>query len=140
MATTAERLRQIMQARGLRQVDILRMVEPYCADSGLKMSKSDISQFLSGKVQPGQWKLSLLGKALHVNPAWLMGEDVMMEDSQPTAETPAQDDAWAIRDKLRADPELRVLFDAADGAKPEHLRAAVAMLRALKAKEEDNGS
>ena len=80
MATTAERLRQIMQARGLRQVDILRMVEPYCADSGLKMSKSDISQFLSGKVQPGQWKLSLLGKALHVNPAWLMGESVEMEE------------------------------------------------------------
>lgn len=51
-----------------------------------------------------------------------------------------EDDSWAIRDKLRADPELRVLFDAADGAKPEHLRAAVAMLRALKAKEEDNGS
>jgi len=80
MATTAERLRQIMQARGLRQVDILRMVEPYCVEFGLKMSKSDISQFLSGKVQPGQWKLSLLGKALHVNPAWLMGESVEMEE------------------------------------------------------------
>ena len=78
MATTADRLKEIMRERHLKQIDIIRMVEPYCEQYKLKLSKSDMSQFVSGKVTPGQWKISLLSKALGVSPAWLMGEDVPM--------------------------------------------------------------
>ena len=42
-----------------------------------------------------------------------------------------KDEAWAIRERLRRDPAYRLLFDAADNASPEHLRAAAAMLKAL---------
>ena len=79
MATTAERLKEIMRMRHLKQIDIIRLAEPYCKQYNLILSKSDMSQFVSGKVTPGQWKISLLSKALNVNPAWLMGEDVSME-------------------------------------------------------------
>lgn len=78
-ATTAERLLQIMRERNLRQIDIINMAEPFCEQFGLKLTKSDMSQFVSGKVVPGQWKLSLLGRALNVSEAWLMGYDVPME-------------------------------------------------------------
>ena len=83
--TTADRLREIMSQRNLRQVDIIKLAEPYCAEFGLKLTKSDLSQFVRGKVIPGQWKLSLLSRALNVSEAWLMGFDVPMERKEPAA-------------------------------------------------------
>lgn len=77
--TTAQRLRDIMEQRQLKQTDIIRMAEPYCAKYRIKLGKSDMSQFVSGKVEPGQWKLSILAMALNVSEAWLMGLDVPME-------------------------------------------------------------
>lgn len=76
--TTASRLKQIMAQRGLKQTDILRMAKPYCEKYNIKMGKSDLSQFVNGKVEPGQWKLTILGLALNVSEAWLMGLDVPM--------------------------------------------------------------
>lgn len=76
---TSVRLKQIMQERNLRQVDLLEMVKPYCEKYNVKINKSDISQYLSGKVKPGQEKLSMLGMALDINETWLMGYDVPKE-------------------------------------------------------------
>lgn len=77
--TTAERLKQLMEARNLKQADILRMVTPYCGKYGVKLGKSILSQYVSGKTEPGQEKLTVLGLALNVSEAWLMGYDVPME-------------------------------------------------------------
>ena len=76
---TASRLREIMETRNLRQVDILNMTRPYCQKYNVKMNKSDISQYCSGKTEPNHNKLFVLGRALNVNEAWLMGYDVPME-------------------------------------------------------------
>lgn len=80
---TADRLRHIMNSRNLRQVDILRMCQPYCAKHGVKMNKSDISQYLSGKAEPSQDKLIVLGMALGVQESWLMGFDVPEIKKEP---------------------------------------------------------
>lgn len=74
--TTADRLRQIMNERGLKQVDILEACKPYCEKYGVKLAKNDLSQYISGKVTPGQDKLTILGLALGVNEVWLMGYNV----------------------------------------------------------------
>lgn len=76
---TSIRLKKIMSDRNLRQVDILSKTIPYCEKYGVKMNKSDISQYCSGKTEPNQDKLFVLGMALNVNEAWLMGFDVPME-------------------------------------------------------------
>lgn len=78
---TAIRLKKIMQERNLRQVDLLEMVKPFCEKYNVKINKSDISQYLSGKVKPGQEKLSMLGMALGVTESWLMGYDSPKEKS-----------------------------------------------------------
>ena len=70
---TAIRLKTIMNMRGLRQVDILNLTVPYCQKYSVKMNKSDISQYCSGKTEPNQEKLFILGNALNVSEAWLMG-------------------------------------------------------------------
>lgn len=80
-SATADRLQYLMRTRNLRQVDILNRVLPFCVEHGVKMNKSDISQYVSGKVSPTQDKLFVLGKALNVDPVWLMGIDVPMTRS-----------------------------------------------------------
>lgn len=78
---TSIRLKRIMQERQLRQVDILNLVKPYCEKNDVKMNKSDISQYVSGKVEPSQDKLVVLAMALNVSEAWLMGFDIPEENS-----------------------------------------------------------
>lgn len=73
---TSDRLKQIMKERNIRQVDILNACKPFCKRYNVKLEKNDLSQYISGKVQPGQDKLSILGMALNVNEVWLMGYDV----------------------------------------------------------------
>lgn len=70
-----------MHLRNIKQVDILNSVLPVCQKYGLKMNRSDISQYVSGKVKPNQDKLYALSEALNVDPAWLMGADVPMNHS-----------------------------------------------------------
>lgn len=74
--TTADRLKQIMSERGLKQVDILEACKPYCERYRVQLKKNDLSQYVSGKVEPKQDKLSILGMALNVNEVWLMGYNV----------------------------------------------------------------
>lgn len=74
--TTADRLKQIMGERGIKQVDILEACQPYCEKYGVQLKKNDLSQYVSGKVEPKQDKLSILGMALKVNEVWLMGYNV----------------------------------------------------------------
>ena len=89
-SSTSERLRQIMDERNLKQTDILALTRPYCEKYNVKLGKSDLSQFVNGKVIPGQWKLTILGLALNVSEAWLMGLDVPME--RKTAPIPMEED------------------------------------------------
>lgn len=80
--TTAERLKQIMAERNLRQTDILDLCKPICERKGVKLQKNDLSQYISGKFQPKQDKLNILALALEVNEAWLMGYDVPYYDAK----------------------------------------------------------
>lgn len=72
---TAYRLKEIMKERGLKQIDIIRLAQPYAQKYKTKIGRNDLSQYVSGKVTPGQSKLFILAKALGVNEAWLMGYD-----------------------------------------------------------------
>ena len=78
-SSTAERLRYLMETRELRQADILNKLSPYCKRYGIDIQRNALSQYVSGKVVPKQDKLTLLGLALDVSEAWLMGYDVPME-------------------------------------------------------------
>jgi len=86
VSNTAKRLNYLMNTRGLRQVDILDMCKSLSDKTGVRITKSALSQYLSGKVIPGQDKLSLLAQALDVDESWLMGHDVPMNTKQSNAE------------------------------------------------------
>lgn len=88
--TTQQRLNQLISERNLKQVDILNMSLPLQKETGIKMSKSHLSQYVNGKSSPDQHKLYLLAKTLNVSEAWLLGYDVPKEDKKnniPSIET-----------------------------------------------------
>lgn len=103
--TTSVRLKRLLSERNLRQVDILEKAAPYCKKYGVKLTKSDLSQYVSGKFAPGQDKLSILGLALNVSEAWLMGYDVPMERST-TCETESEKPARTIPPGFLPMPEM----------------------------------
>lgn len=70
------RLGQAMDERGLRQADLVRLA----AADGVKLGKSQLSQYLSGKTEPRKATLSFLATALGISAAWLSGE---AEDAGP---------------------------------------------------------
>lgn len=70
MSTLADRLKEGMSLRGLRQADIVEKTG---------INKGALSSYISGRYQPKQNNIYLLAKALDVNEAWLMGADVPME-------------------------------------------------------------
>lgn len=83
--TTPERLNEAMAILNLKQVDILGKAQYFCEKYNIKLTKSDLSQYVSGKVtSPTQDKLFVLANALNVSEAWLMGFDVPMERKTDT--------------------------------------------------------
>lgn len=79
-ATFAERLNEIMGMRNISQAVILEMAKPLCARDNIKLTKSKLSQYVSGKNAPkDNGTMDLLAEVLDVNPAWLDGYDVPMK-------------------------------------------------------------
>ena len=79
--------------------------------------------------------LKKLEEVFGVSSGVILGYDNVPK-TQQERELLLEDDAFAIRARLRRDPAYRLLFDAADSASPEHLRAAAAMLKALEGSHE----
>ena len=111
--STAERIRIIMEERGLKQVDILNMSLPLCAKYDVKMNKSDISQYVSGKVEPSQEKLVILGMALGVTESWLMGFDVSPE-RKDTPESAKEDFEFYYKFSLLNERDKKIIITTID--------------------------
>lgn len=85
--TTAERLKQIMRERNLKQVDIINQSLPFQKKLNIKLGKSALSQYVNGKQSPDQDRINLLSKTLNVSELWLMGFDVFYKRKQDNGVT-----------------------------------------------------
>ncbi len=81
--TVGQRLKEIMDKRGLKQVDIIEASKPFFTDK-VKISKTDLSQYVNDKAEPRSDKLYILAKGLNVPEQWLLGFD----DDDSTVSTP----------------------------------------------------
>lgn len=70
MKTTADRIKEGMELRQLKQSDLVEMTG---------ISKGALSSYISGRYVPKQTNIYLISKALNVNESWLMGNDAPME-------------------------------------------------------------
>ena len=73
------RLRHAMDEAGLKQADLVRMA----SQRGEKLGKSQLSQYVSGKVRPRQDSLALLADLLGVTTDWLEGRPEAREQAKP---------------------------------------------------------
>lgn len=76
--TFAERLQDAMRQRGFKQVDLVREADKY----GVKLGKSHMSQYVSGKTVPRAETLRFLANCLQVDADWLLtgeGDSRMVE-------------------------------------------------------------
>lgn len=70
------RLNDAMALRELKQIDFVHAAEKF----NIKLGKSHISQYVSGKTVPRADIAHFLAAYLRVNEDWLMGKDVPMEE------------------------------------------------------------
>ena len=104
--TVGERLKSIMERHGMRQVDLINKVNLLCERKGydVHIGKSDLSQYLSGKTEPGEDKLFVIAEALSVNEAWLAGFNAPMNPPS----TPGMIDMGTADINLMADERYLV--------------------------------
>lgn len=121
-ANTSQRLKQIMSERNLRQADILQAAKPYCERYGIKLAKNDLSQYVNGKVEPGQEKLTILGLALNINEAWLMGYDVPKNRDEGKGQLPIPGELSSVK---------RELIDFVDELTDEQAALALRVLKSI---------
>mgnify|MGYP000405859451 FL=1 len=69
--TFSDRLKLAMQAKQFKQVDLIRAAQR----RGVKLGKSHVSQYVSGKTVPRSDILHFLADVLQVDPDWLLAKD-----------------------------------------------------------------
>ncbi|MCI5919166.1 MAG: aminotransferase class I/II-fold pyridoxal phosphate-dependent enzyme [Roseburia sp.] len=67
----AERFLEAMKKNGMKQVDLLKAAE----SAGIKLGKSQISQYVNGKAVPRENIAQFLAKTLQVEKDWLYGKN-----------------------------------------------------------------
>ena len=118
-----KRLNSILQKRNLSQADLSKM-------TGIR--SSSISDWLNGKYEPKQDKISIIADALNINPVWLIGYD---DDSASQPECYYVDpEAAEFAEYLRTRPGARMLFSAAKDISKEDMQKAVEYIEFLKSK------
>ena len=68
----AERLKIALEQKNMKQIDLVK----HASEQGVKLGKSHVSQYLSGKTMPRSEILHFLADALEVDVEWLKGNDV----------------------------------------------------------------
>lgn len=71
--TFSERLKYAMEIRNVKQVELSKAIG---------ISKTNMTYYISGKNKPREDKINLIAKELNVNPIWLLGYNVPMEQEQ----------------------------------------------------------
>lgn len=118
-ASTAERLREAMDAVGKKQADLMR-------ETGL--DRGAISSYLSGRYEPKQVAIGKLAAALGVSEMWLCGYDV------PRDRTPEQkknDHLVKVIAQLRKDPEFFEVVSALADLPAEQYASIKQLITAL---------
>ena len=115
-----DRLRDAMEARGLRSVDIVEKTG---------IPKVTISYYLSGKTTPRSDKLYLIAQALDVSEAWLLGYDVPMGR---TDDQKKNDQLAKLIVKMRTDENFYKLVASLADLSENQYRGVEQLVAALK--------
>lgn len=119
--TCANRIKKALSIRNMTQTEL-------CAKA--KISKSSLSEYMSGKYIPRQDKVFVLAQALDVDPVWLWGYDVPME----------KESEIKVTNDSPAEPQLtegeKVLLDLFNRVPKDQQQLVLQMIRAALGSQE----
>ncbi|WP_286165745.1 aminotransferase class I/II-fold pyridoxal phosphate-dependent enzyme [Olsenella uli] len=130
----AERLAQAMAEKNLKQADLVHAA----GQRGEKLGKSQVSQYVSGKVVPRANVMRLLADLLSVDDSWLAtGEGARAAArpetaSEPVSRTPYQQRSTPMREFKKSSKLENVLYDVRGPVADEAARMEDEGLRILK--------
>lgn len=108
ITTFSDRLKEYMSMNDVRAVDLAKR---------FRVSRSTISQYLSGAVVPKRDRLVLIADALNLSPLWLMGYDVPPERETPLPDDLTQDERHIVIAYRNASDEIKSAVKAVLGIK-----------------------
>lgn len=126
----AQRLKTAMEKQGKKQVDLINAA----ALQGVKLGKSHISQYVSGKTVPRSDILHFLAKELKVDEEWLKGNEAetLQVEIEPESEEIELLEANTMRTFKKSSKLDNVLYDVRGPVVDEAARMEEAGTRILK--------
>lgn len=125
----AARLAAAMREKGVRQADVIRMADA----KGVKLGKSHMSQYLSGKVVPRENILNFLSEALGADADWLACKtDMKTKNSSADKETAENGGVKKMRKFSKSTKLDNVLYDVRGPVVDEAARMERAGTQVLK--------
>jgi transcriptional regulator with XRE-family HTH domain len=121
-ADIGKRIAQLRRARGISQDELAELAQ---------LHRVTVAKYETGAVEPGALALGRIADVLQTTTDDLLGRNKSLIDN------PEIDERMMISEQIRRDPSLRILFGQARKAKPEHIRAAAAMLKSLEGETDD---
>lgn len=121
MKTIAERMKEALKIRGMKQSELVEKTG---------IGKSSISTYLSGSYEPKQRNLYKIAKALDVDVSWLMGNDVAMEPQKTEGGFSNYEIARLIT-KLKKDSQLQKFLQMFDSLNEDNKETIMNLLKAL---------
>ena len=124
----AKRLKEAMDIRKVSQTELHEKTG---------IGKPSINAYLKGEYKAKQDKVDLIAEALRVDPTWLIGYDVPMERSSRESFNNGyytDPETAALAEKLRTNPDMKILFSAAKDLTPEEMQQAADYVNYLKIK------
>lgn len=122
MDSFANRLNKAMELRNIKQAELVEKTG---------ITKGAISQYLKGEYEPKQINTYKIAKALSVNPAWLMGKDVDIDNNE-LDNYYIDEEVRQIAQELFNNKELRMLMDASRKVSKEDLKNLYNIVKSMK--------
>ena len=108
IATFADRIKEYMNTYDVKAVDLAKRFH---------LSRSTISQYVSGTVVPKRDRLVLIADALNIDPLWLMGYNVPIERQKLVRSDLTQEEGQVINAYRNASDEIKTAVKAVLGIK-----------------------
>lgn len=109
------RIKELRKSHGLKQSELAAL---------LHVSQGTVSGYENGRYEPDAATLALLSEIFGVSVGAIIGLET-------PARTEAADDIMILREKIRRDPERRVLLDMAGNGDINDIRQILAVVEAL---------
>lgn len=129
MCKTGKRIKELRKSMGYSAEELAPLVG---------LSAATIYRYENGDIKKvNTEKLTPFARVLCTTEAYLMGwtddpNESAMDSVREDVDAPSEDkELWELRESLRQNPDMRILFSLAKDAKPKALKQAIAIVKAL---------